>query len=60
MFYDPFVWAEDRKRLLRKCLTHLDRLEKSAGGLVSVHPPRVLCQTESELLGEGLPTPPRF
>ncbi len=50
MFYDPFVWAEDRKRLLRKCLTHLDRLEKTAGGLVSVHPPRVLCQTESELL----------
>ena len=50
MFYDPFVWTEDRKRLLRKCLTHLDKLEKTAGGLVSVHPPRVLCQTESELL----------
>ncbi len=49
-FYDQSVWAAERKRLLRKCLTHLDRLEKTAGGLVSVHPPRVLCQTESELL----------
>jgi hypothetical protein len=49
-FNDEFVWIEERKRLLRKCLTHLDRLEKAAGGLVSVHPPRVLSQTESDLL----------
>jgi hypothetical protein len=49
-FYDQNVWAGERKRLLRLCLAHLDRLEKFAGGFVSVHPPRILCQTESELL----------
>jgi hypothetical protein len=31
-------------------LPALDRLEKTAGGLVSVHPPMVLSQTESGLL----------
>jgi len=49
-FSNEFVEICERKRLLRKCLTHLDRLEKTAGGLISVHPPRVLSQTESDLL----------
>jgi len=49
-FSNEFVEICERKRLLRMCLRHLDRLEKTAGGLVSVHPPRVLSQTESELL----------
>jgi len=49
-FSNEFVGICERKRLLRKCLTNLDRLEKTAGGLVSVHPPEVLSQTESDLL----------
>jgi len=49
-FSNEFVEICERKRLLSKCMTHLDRLEKTAGGLVSVHPPRVLSQTESDLL----------
>jgi len=49
-FYDENVQAGERKRLLRECLTHLDRLEKAAGGVVSVHPPRVPSQTGRELL----------
>ena len=49
-FSNEFVEICERKRLMRKCLTHLDRLEKAAGGLVSVHPPRVQSQTESDLL----------
>ena len=51
-FHDPFVWAGERKRLLRLCLVHLNRLvgASARGGLVSVHPPCVLSQIESELL----------
>ena len=49
-FFNEFVDIGERKRLLRKCLTHLDRLEKTAGVLVSVHPPWVLSQTESSEL----------
>jgi len=44
------VAFEERKRLLALCLAHMDRLEQGSGGLVSVHPPGVLCQAESELL----------
>jgi hypothetical protein len=58
-FYDESVQAGERKRLLRQCLAHLDRLVASSsgenpsrppGGLVSVHPPRVPSQTARELL----------
>ena len=49
-FYYPNVHIEERKRLLGLCLEHLDRLEKGAGGLVSLHLPKVLCQAEAELL----------
>ena len=49
-FCNEFVEIGERKRLLRQCLTHLDRLEKTAGVLVSLHPPLVLSQTESDVL----------
>lgn len=49
-FYDENVRAGERKRLLGQCLVHLNRLEKAAGGVVSVHPPRVPSQTARELL----------
>jgi hypothetical protein len=39
-FYDLSVKYEERKRLLKGCLEHLDRLAKAAGGAVSVSPPR--------------------
>jgi ABC-type cobalamin transport system ATPase subunit len=40
-FYDESVQVGERKRLLRACITHLKRLERSAGGVVTVHPPAV-------------------
>ncbi len=45
------VQAGERKRLLRSCILHLHRLERAAGGVVSVHPPAVPSQTAIELLG---------
>ena len=40
-FYDESVKIGERKRLLRGCLKNLGRLEKYAGGMVSVSPPMV-------------------
>jgi ABC-type cobalamin transport system ATPase subunit len=40
-FYDESVQLGERKRLLRACIIHLKRLERLAGGAVSVHPPTV-------------------
>ncbi len=50
-FYDESVQIGERKRLLRVCITHLERLEQAAGGVVSVHPPAVPSQAAVELLG---------
>jgi hypothetical protein len=44
------VAVDERKRILRLCLAQLNRLKRGAEGLVSVHPPRILCQAESDLL----------
>lgn len=49
-FYDESVQVGERKRLLRACITHLERLEQAAGGVVSVHPPSVPSQAAVELL----------
>ena len=49
-FYDESVQIGERKRLLRSCLAHLERLEWFAGGVVSVHPPAVPSQAAIELL----------
>jgi hypothetical protein len=57
-FYDESVQTGERKRLLRQCLGHLERLVTpgedgstvSAGGLVSVHPPRAPSPAARELL----------
>ena len=51
-FYDESVQIGERKRLLRACITHLERLEQVAGGVVSVHPPTVPNRTAVELLGQ--------
>jgi hypothetical protein len=40
-FYDESVQIGERKRLLQACMRHLDRLAGGAGGVVSVHPPKV-------------------
>ncbi len=51
-FYDESVRAEERKRLLRNCTRHLERLAgASAPLLISVHPPRLPSQAAVELLG---------
>lgn len=50
-FYDESVQIGERKRLLRSCLAHLERLERFAGGVVSIHPPAVPSQAAIELLG---------
>jgi hypothetical protein len=55
-FYDESVQIEERKRLLRSCIAHLERLvgpsapRLGGGGLVSVHPPAVPSQAAIELL----------
>jgi len=49
-FYDESVQIGERKRLLRSCIAHLERLERFAGGVVSVHPPAVPSQAAIELL----------
>jgi len=50
-FYDESVQIGERKRLLRACISHLERLEQAAGGVVSIHPPAVPSQAAVELLG---------
>ncbi len=49
-FYDESVQAGERKRLLKICISHLERLEVTSGGVVSIHPPAVPSQTAVELL----------
>jgi len=49
-FYDESVQVGERKRLLRVCITHLERLEVAAAGAVSVHPPAVPSPAAVELL----------
>jgi hypothetical protein len=49
-FYDESVQAGERKRLLQACTLHLERLAGTAGGVVSVHPPKVPSQAAVELL----------
>ncbi len=49
-FYDDSVQIGERKRLLRACISHLNRLEQAAGGVVSVHPPAVPSPAARELL----------
>jgi hypothetical protein len=49
-FYDESVQVGERKRLLRVCTTHLERLETAAAGAVSVHPPAVPSPAAMELL----------
>jgi hypothetical protein len=48
-FYDESVKIGERKRLLRGCLENLNRLEKCAGGVVSVTPPKVRSKEAVEL-----------
>lgn len=50
LFFDPFVHIDERRRLLGLSLRHLDRLARGSGGLVSIHPPYILGQAESELM----------
>ena len=50
LFFDPFVHIDERRRKLGLSLQHLDRLAKGSGGLVSVHPPILPSQTESDLM----------
>ena len=40
-FYDESVQPPERMRLLGACITHLERLQGTSGGVVSVHPPAV-------------------
>jgi hypothetical protein len=49
-FYDESVQVGERKRLLRSCIYHLERLERTAGGVVSVHPPAIPSVSALELL----------
>jgi hypothetical protein len=49
-FYDESVHAGERKRLLQGCISHLHRLERAAGGVVSLHPPAVPSQAALDLL----------
>ena len=48
-FYDESVKIWERKRLLRKCLDNLGRLQRYAGGAVSISPPRVRSKEATEL-----------
>lgn len=48
-FYDESVRVGERKRILRSCIDHLKRLERTAGGVVSVHPPSVPSTASQEL-----------
>lgn len=49
-FYDESVQSGERKRLLRACIVHLDRLAQAAGGGASVHPPAVPSQLAVDML----------
>ncbi len=49
-FYDESVQSGERKRLLRACIAHLDRLAQTSGGVVSVHPPAVPSRLAVDML----------
>ena len=49
-FYDESVPAGDRKRLLRTCITQIQRIGKATSGLVSVYLPSVVSPSAVELL----------
>jgi hypothetical protein len=49
-FYDESVHAGERKRLLHGCIAALHRLERAAGGVVSLHPPAIPSQAALDLL----------
>jgi hypothetical protein len=49
-FYDEAVQIGERKRLLKACTLHMERLARNAGGVLTVHPPRVLSPESVELL----------
>jgi len=49
-FYDETIPFAERRRLLERCISHLDRLSKSAGGAVSVYPPTVPSPEADRLL----------
>lgn len=40
-FYDESLPFVERRRLLERCLPHLERLTAPEGGMVSLHPPAV-------------------
>ncbi len=50
-FYDESVKIGDRKRLLRSCIAQVERLQRIAGGVVSIHPPAIPSVAALELLG---------
>lgn len=52
-FYDESVSFAERRRLLERCLPHLERLCRPAGAAVSVHPPAV-ASAEAHTLFEML------
>jgi len=49
-FYDESVPAGERKRLLRACITQVQRLGQAASGLASVYLPALVSPTADELL----------
>lgn len=40
-FYDETISFHERRRLVERCIPHLDRLSATAGGAISIHPPAV-------------------
>jgi hypothetical protein len=48
-FYDHTVKIEERKRLLRGCLENINRLARSAGGTVSISPPKLPSKEKATL-----------
>lgn len=48
-FYDTLVEVEERKKILGGCIENLSRLEKCAGGVVSVSPPRIYVKYAVEM-----------
>lgn len=48
-FYDESIPFHERRGLVERCLPHLGRLSRQAGGAISVHPPAV-ASPEAEAL----------
>ena len=49
-FYDESVRIMERHRLLEKCLKQIHRLSRSAGVLVTVHPPALPSEVSMQLI----------